>query len=153
MKPLFNKNPIQVFFDRYYQFVQHLWVLKMNALTKGLSKKKLAYGLMVFIVISGSVFIYKIAQVFSNKIPVSLKIPAVSKPLAVGEKNQDQVSIIAFLSKAELERLNSFRYYLDSLSKDKEGRKIYDSIEQNRPGLLDSLTFMEEYYTINFKKE
>lgn len=152
MKSSTGNNRFKPLFDRYFQIVQHLWVVKMNTLTQGLSRKKLICGLMVFTVFSGSFFINKIVQVFSNTATVSLKIPAESKPLAVGEKNRELITIESSLSKAELERLNNFRHYLDSLSSDKQGRKIYDSIKRSRPGLIDSLAFIEEYYNINFKK-
>lgn len=41
------------------------------------------------------------------------------------------------------DRLRQFRLYLDSLKNDTEGRKIYDSVVMNRPGLIDSLTALE----------
>ena len=39
--------------------------------------------------------------------------------------------------------LQKFRSWLDSLQKDTTGRKVYDSLVQQRPGLLDSLRKLE----------
>jgi hypothetical protein len=40
--------------------------------------------------------------------------------------------------------VQKFRSWLDSLQKDTAGRKIYDSIRRERPGLLDSLRQIEK---------
>jgi hypothetical protein len=40
--------------------------------------------------------------------------------------------------------VQEFRSWLDSLQKDTAGRKIYDSIRRERPGLLDSLRQIEK---------
>lgn len=153
MKVSWSNNRFQPFFNRHCRFVHHLWVEKMNTLTKGLSRKELVYGLIAFAVFSGSFFIYKIVQVFSDKAPVSLKIPVVSKPSIIVKKNRELISIESSISKIELNRISCFRDYLDSLSNDAYGRSIYDSIQMKRPGLLDSLAFIEKYYNINLKKQ
>lgn len=152
MKASWSNNRFQSFFNRQCQFVHHLWVAKMDTLTKGLSRKELVYCLIAFTVFSGSFFIYKIVQVFSEKAPISFKIPTVSKPSVIEKKNRELISIESSISKIELKRISSFRDYLDSLSNDTHGRSIYDSIQMKRPGLLDSMVFIEKYYNINFKK-
>lgn len=50
--------------------------------------------------------------------------------------------------KAEIHRLKKFRHYLDSLAGDVNGRKVYDSLIRARPGLIDSLEFVEQAYQI-----
>ncbi len=35
---------------------------------------------------------------------------------------------------------------MDSLSADPSGKRIYDSIQQYRPGLMDSIRQIEDYY-------
>jgi hypothetical protein len=52
------------------------------------------------------------------------------------------------LSKPELNSLKKFRQYLDSLKTDTEGRKVYDSLVKARPGLIDSLAFVEDIYQL-----
>jgi hypothetical protein len=43
--------------------------------------------------------------------------------------------------------LYAFRAWLDSLKMDSNGRKIYDTIRRERPGLLDSLRQLEKMYS------
>lgn len=50
--------------------------------------------------------------------------------------------------KAEIHRLKQFRRYLDSLAADVNGRKVYDSLLHARPGLIDSLEFVEQAYQL-----
>jgi hypothetical protein len=44
---------------------------------------------------------------------------------------------------------HSFRRWLDSLQSDSNGKKIYDTIRKQRPGLLDSLRQIEAEYPIH----
>src|SRR5687767_12182579 len=43
-------------------------------------------------------------------------------------------------------RINSFKKYMDSLSKSSQARLVYDSILKARPGLMDSIQIIEEIY-------
>jgi hypothetical protein len=47
---------------------------------------------------------------------------------------------------SSLAGIQKFRSWLDSLRTDTTGRKIYDSIRQQRPGLLDSLGQIEKSF-------
>ncbi|WP_175556860.1 hypothetical protein [Flavobacterium johnsoniae] len=106
---------------------------------------------MLFITASGSISIYNIYGAFSSKEkPVAIGIisnstSVVMKPVQV--RTNDRV-----LSKVEFEKIFRINSYLDSLKQSKEGQKLYDSIKNYRPGLLDSLVFVENYYKTNFKK-
>ncbi len=50
---------------------------------------------------------------------------------------------------SSLAGIQQFRSWLDSLQTDSAGRKIYDSIRRQRPGLLDSLGQLEKSYSIH----
>jgi hypothetical protein len=50
---------------------------------------------------------------------------------------------------SSLESIKKFRSWLDSLQADSAGKKIYDSIRQQRPGLLDSLGQIQKDYSIH----
>jgi hypothetical protein len=50
------------------------------------------------------------------------------------------------LSKEEFEKIQKFRSYLDSLIQSKPGKRIHDSIIAHRPGLIDSLSIVENLY-------
>ncbi|ULT38451.1 hypothetical protein KRR40_25400 [Niabella defluvii] len=50
------------------------------------------------------------------------------------------------MSEAEYSRIKRFRVYMDSLARSPAGRTLYDSIIYHRPGLMDSVRFIENYY-------
>jgi hypothetical protein len=50
---------------------------------------------------------------------------------------------------SSLAGIRTFRSWLDSLQADTMGRKIYDTILQQRPGLLDSVRQIEKTYSSN----
>jgi len=53
-----------------------------------------------------------------------------------------------YISKQEVEKIQKFKSYLDSLSNSKSGKRILDSINANRPGLIDSLSIVENLYQL-----
>ena len=53
-------------------------------------------------------------------------------------------SVHPLVDPSSLAGIQKFRSWLDSLRTDTTGRKIYDSIRQQRPGLLDSLGQIEK---------
>jgi hypothetical protein len=55
------------------------------------------------------------------------------------------------LNGPELERIRWFRHFLDSLRQSESGNTIYDSLAHTRPGLLDSLAFIEHAYQLQLK--
>ncbi|HMR82950.1 MAG TPA: hypothetical protein PKE30_07455, partial [Niabella sp.] len=67
----------------------------------------------------------------------TMKVPA-HTTIPRNDRNDE-----AILTGPELDRIKSFRRYLDSLQQTKDGRAVYDSIARYRPGLLDSLAFIE----------
>jgi hypothetical protein len=49
-------------------------------------------------------------------------------------------------SEKELLAIRAFEHWMDSLSKDGAGRRTYDSIIRQRPGLMDSARQAEAFY-------
>jgi hypothetical protein len=54
--------------------------------------------------------------------------------------------MVSSISKEEFQRIENFKSYLDSLAKTNAGKRIFDSIIANRPGLIDSLSIVENLY-------
>lgn len=150
---LFKKNKEIRISPKYYLLLQDKWAKKMSALTTNLSKQSLLVCLMLFVIITGSISFYNIYSSFFseeyNHTDIGIRIK--SKHL-----NETKVSMNVknktVLSKAEFENISSFKFYLDSLKQSKEGKKIYDSINNYRPDLVDSVVFIENYYKTNIKK-
>lgn len=114
----------------------------LNHKTASLTPRQVTIGLVIFCLLFGgsSAFtIWHSLQPASNGISIEpLKTPAYT--IIPGN---DNINDGAILSRIELDRIKSFRLYLDSLQQTKEGRALYDSIAATRPGLLDSLALIE----------
>ncbi|WP_409415811.1 hypothetical protein [Flavobacterium sp. PS2] len=106
--------------------------------------------LFSFIICTGSCSIYLIVTSFSNNSTKNITIVPITKPNNSIFLRGKSTSLKEITSKAELERIIEFRRYLDSLGRSPTGKKMYDSIVQYRPGLLDSLEILENYYNSNF---
>jgi hypothetical protein len=150
---LFKKNKEFRISPKYYLLIRDKWAKKMSLLTSDLSKQSLVFYLILFIIITGSICLYNVYSAFSSKghKQKSIGIRVNSEHLIVTKSSLDRTNETV-LPKGEFENITSFSIYLDSLKQSEGGRKIYDSIKNNRPGLLDSLLFIENYYKINLKK-
>ncbi|HEU4790340.1 MAG TPA: hypothetical protein VFS71_11690 [Flavobacterium sp.] len=123
----------------------------MSSVTSGLSKRKLICLLGLFVILTGSACFYIISESLSNRTKSSIKIIPISKPINEIRESVSTISGPISVSRAELKRIICFRKYLDSLGKSPKGKKAYDSIDRCRPGFMDSLVFIENYYKSNFK--
>lgn len=147
---LFRKNNEIRISPKYYLLLQDKWAKKMSVLTSGLSKQSLVFCLIVFILTATSISLYNVYSSFASKeykqkgieFRINSKHSIVTKP-SLNRTNE------TLLPKAQLENVTRFVFYLDSLKESERGRKIYDSINNYRPGLLDSLVFIENYYKTN----
>lgn len=150
---LFNKNKEIQISPKYYLLIQDKWAKKMSVLTSNLSKQSLVFYLILFIIIAGSISLYNVYCGFFSKEykQRGIGIRANSEHLIVTKLSLNKTNE-KLLLKAEVENITNFSIYLDSLKESEEGRKIYDSIKNYRPGLLDSLVFIENYYKMNLKK-
>ena len=68
-------------------------------------------------------------------------------PIRVSTQNVHN-DIQPSISKQEVEKIQKFKCYLDSLSISKSGKRTLDSINANRPGLIDSLSIVENLYQL-----
>ncbi len=121
----------------------------LNRKTARLGRKQWIMGLALFCLLFGGASIYTIWQ--SMVAPVAtIGIERVSVPahatLPVGERPSE-----AELTGQELGRILWFRHFLDSLQQSESGKAIYDSFARHRPGLLDSLAFIERVYQLPLK--
>jgi len=53
----------------------------------------------------------------------------------------------------EVRHIQRFQSYLDSLRQTEQGKRTYDSIARFRPGLLDSLAFIQQFYHEQLKSK
>lgn len=138
---------------KYYLFLQDKWAKKMSALTSDLSMRSLKCLLILFVLFTGIVCLYNLCCGFFSTNSVSQNIFVLTKTASKNHKplSQKPIQNIPVLSKKELENITSFMLYIESLKQSPEGKRIYDSINYSRPGLLDSLYYVENYYKTKSK--
>jgi hypothetical protein len=106
-------------------------------------KKFLLYSLIVLTSIH---FLFLIVSPFIIKEQKpNIEIDAINFPKHFehsGEARSNEMVIAV----EEYNRIHSFKLYMDSLSKDVNGKKIYDSIISLHPKLMDSVRLLEELY-------
>ena len=136
---------------KYYLVIQDKWARKMSSVTSGLSKRMLICLLGLFVILFGSGCFYIISESLSNSITNTINIIPISKPINEIRESVSPISVPISVSRAEFKRIICFRKYLDSLGKSPTGKKVCDSIDRCRPGFMDSLVFIENYYKSNFK--
>jgi hypothetical protein len=119
--------------------------------TAHLSRKSWIVILFCFIVFTGGCSIYLIVNSLSGTVVSDITVNQISKPTNTVSFEEAPMQLNATISKTEFEKMVRFRRYIDSLGRSPTGKKRYDSILQYRPGLLDSISIVEQYYHSQFK--
>lgn len=124
---------------------QRAWADRLNRRTAGWSSGRIRSLLLVFCVAFGSASLFSVVQSVSRPAG-GLIIDQVSVPSHVLQPEGHRTPGAATVSSEERQHVQAFRDYLDSLRRDSRGQKTYDSIQLLRPGLLDSLRWLEALY-------
>lgn len=151
--PFVKENSLIIYLKKGCLVLQKEWAVWMTRQSTKLSVKNqlLVFGL--FIACSVGYSVYLISMTFSDLVPNKITVTQIINPINTFQTNDATIPKSSIVSKVELDKIIRFRTYMDSLARRTSGRKIYDSIVKNRPGLLDSLAVVEKYYQSNFKKE
>lgn len=116
----------------------------LNQKTAALSRRQTTIGLVLFCVLFGGLSAFTIwHSLGSPSRIVSAAQVSIPRHMIIRDTNINQDVV---LTDQELRDIRWFRHYLDSLQWSAKGRAIYDSIARYRPGLLDSLAFIEQQY-------
>lgn len=107
--------------------------------------------LLAFIVFTGGCSIYLIVKSFSGNPSENITVIPITKPANSIPLKEKPLELNEVIGKREFKKITSFRKYMDSLTRSPTGKKTYDSIVSDRPGLLDSLTIIENYYYSHLK--
>ena len=144
-------NVLKAYFEKAYVYAKSKWAQWMTKQTAKLSFKNHLVVFWVFIACSSGYSIYLIGMNCLDTNTNSIMITPMVKPIKTFETDVERINRNNKFSKSELEKIIRFRGYLDSLALSPTGKKVLDSIRYNRPGLLDSLASIENYYQSNFK--
>jgi hypothetical protein len=139
-------------FDEVNLRLQYRCANWLERKTAHLSRKSWIVILFCFTILTSGCSIYLIVNSFLANTTKSITITPISKPTNIVPFENETIQQNATISKIEFKRIVRFREYMDSLGRSPTGKKMYDSIAQYRPGLLDSLAIVEHYYHSQFKK-
>ena len=132
-------------FQIVYKHIQNKWAVWMAQRTGHFSRRTWMILLMLFVFAGGTSSIYIAMSSFTPGKGKAPPITPIKKPKHVIETGEAMV-ISTKLSEDEYSRIKKFRLYMDSLARSPGGQRIYDSIIASRPGLMDSVRFIEDYY-------
>jgi hypothetical protein len=126
-------------------WLQNKWVLCMDRGVNRLSVRSKKFGLMLFVGLSVLTCVSIVIETFSDQTESSsLKIGNIKKGRYVVTTGAERIS--SHIPAQQYKRVSAFHLYMDSLSVSTSGRKIFDSINHYRPGLLDSAIQLEKLY-------
>jgi hypothetical protein len=131
--------------------LQHKCAQWLERKTAHFSRLNWILILFLFIVFTGGCSIYVIVTSFSGNTTKNLIVIPITKPTNSVPKNEKSIPVNSIISKVEFEKIIRFRRYMDSLGRSPTGKKTHDSIVLYRPGLLDSLTIIENHYYSHLK--
>lgn len=147
MRALFKKNKEIRISPRYYLLLRDRWAKKMSALTLHVSRQGLVFYLIVFVGSTGSLSVYSIYRSLCAKEYKNGGTPISPDHIIVVKSSLNKTHQTRIL---ETGSYNSTRFKgCQELGK---GKKIRDTLQDNRPGLLDSLACNENYSKSNLKK-
>jgi len=142
-------NPLQEkaagWFVAKILWLQNKWTLFMNRHVNRLSVRSKKLGLMVFVGLSVLVCIGIVTETFTraNKTG-TMKIGNIRT--GKHSSSTGEVRVPSSITQSQYKRIVAFHHYMDSLTTPGPGRKVFDSIMQCRPGLLDSVIILEKLY-------
>lgn len=140
-----GSNIIAEKLNGFYEKLQVGWVQWMDRHTASLTKRDWALRLFCFVLCMGSYSAYRLINGVNGTKQKLFTITEIHKPISPGRTGTG-LKDKAIISEAEHGRILRFHHYMDSLSADPSGKRIYDSIKQYRPGLMDSIRQIEDYY-------
>jgi hypothetical protein len=123
----------------------------LNEKISVLSIRQLKIGFVIFSLLFAAGCCYVIWDAFSTP-ALSIHIDPITIPKHTSPRDSQQ-PVEKLLSEQEFNEIESFEKWLDSLQATPSGKLIYDSIAHDRPGLLDSLAFIQQLFHKQFKSK
>jgi hypothetical protein len=132
---------------------QRKWAAWLGNKTDKLPQSVKLYSLVVFCFLFGGGSVYLIVHAIGNKTQ-KLFIEKMSFPAYVIEKDSTAyLKQVPLLTEKEYQNIQRFKHYMDSLQRTPAGKATYDSIIKARPGLMDSIAFIEHLYHEQLKSK
>ena len=113
--------------------------------TQKFSRNTCKLLLVLFILTAGGYSIYLAIDALFKTDSKAISITPVKKPAHINETG-DVSAATSPITDTGYNRIKNFRMYMDSLARSPSGKSVYDSIMMHRPGLMDSVRMIENYY-------
>ena len=125
----------------------------MNKKTRNIPNPTMKIIVISFCIVFGTYSIYLVTDsvLRKNEKVKTIQIDRLNVPKYIDRSTDNPSGIENRVTKSLYEKLQAFRYYMDSLHSSTSGRHIYDSILLNRPHLMDSVLLLEQLYQTNKK--
>jgi hypothetical protein len=133
--------------------VQSKWAHYMQRRTEGLSQKAKKWCLTLFCLFSVGCSLYLIIESFTGTSKQNLGVASINVPTHSAQTGDEATRSFLLITKKEVEKIERFRHYLDSLRRSASGVKIRDSLLSVRPGLMDSIRVIEKLYELQASKK
>lgn len=130
---------------------QRKYAIYLNHKAEKYSKRYKQICLALFCLLTGGSSIYIAVRAIENP-PGKLRIEKMSVPKYAMEG--DTISAFQFMpvfTEKQYHNIQQFKKCMDSLQTTKEGKIKHDSIMKTRPGLMDSVDFIEQGYRQQLK--
>ena len=125
---------------------QRRWAILLNQQAEKYSKQSKQIFLVIFCVLFGGGSIYIMVRAIENP-SGRLRIERMSFPrYATGSDTSSTFQPTVVLTEKQYRNIQRFKKYMDSLQTTTAGKLKYDSIIKTRPGLIDSIVFIEQIY-------
>jgi hypothetical protein len=108
--------------------------------------------LIVFVLITGGYCIHLTVRSFFENQRNSFSIIPIKTPSNFSQTGDDSKIKSSIITKSEYEKIHGFTKYMDSLKHSDTGKSLYDGIIAERPGLMDSVQYIEQLYQSQIKK-
>lgn len=123
------------------------WAVWMQRTSRRLSLKTKIVMLLLFCLLAGSFSIYLIADsLLGRQANRTVKITPIKHPGYAKLSGNERTEASIVIDQREYQKIHRFRLYIDSLANTASGKRIRDSIFKQRPGLMDSIEFIENIY-------
>jgi len=128
-----------------YLRMQTRWAKWMEKRTESFSRGNWTLLLILFVLLTGGYSTYLLVSSFTAKAGKAFTITPIRKPGHLTETGDAKADALP-VAETEYRRIHNFRMYMDSLARSPSGKATYDSITYRRPGLMDSVRYIDNYY-------
>lgn len=129
--------------------LQRGWADWLGRRTAHLKRSHWIITLALFVLLAGGYNGYLMFGSFQGTGENVFSIFPIQKPSLFKETGEILFDTLQQLPSGEYERIHRFRVFMDSLAQSPSGKMMYDSILRHRPGLMDSVLFIEKHYRSN----